>query len=210
MEQNPTEDSFLKDVAQHEMSVLLDNEIYRHVRFSRPGTNCYSFELITGPGYLLYRGDMGCFEFERMYDMFEFFSSGRESYVKQGKVIPINLNYWAEKLEAVSSDGRNRTGAVKVYCPNMFRAAVMSYLDDAEASDEIREEVFDLVLSFADEEQDAYRAVHDFESSDGSFRINDFWEADLTEYTYHYVWCCYAISWGIMKYDKFDIVKAAA
>ena len=72
------------------------------------------------------------------------------------------------------------------------------------------EEVFDLVLSFADEEQDAYRAVHDFESSDGSFRINDFWEADLTEYTYHYVWCCYAISWGIMKYDKFDIVKAAA
>ena len=91
MEQNPTEDSFLKDVAQHEMSVLLDNEIYRHVRFFRPGTNCYSFELITGPGYLLYRGDMGCFEFERMYDMFEFFSSGRGYYAKKGKVIPINL-----------------------------------------------------------------------------------------------------------------------
>lgn len=37
-----------------EMEVLLDDGPYRHLRFARPGTTYYSFELITAPEMLVY------------------------------------------------------------------------------------------------------------------------------------------------------------
>ena len=33
------------------------------------------------------------------------------------------------------------------------------------------------------------------------YRLSDFWEVNLYQYTYHFVWCCYAIVWGIHQYD---------
>jgi len=43
------------------------------------------------------------------------------------------------------------------------------------------------------------RAGVEFEH-DG-FRFEDFWEIDCHDYTYSFVWCCYAIAWGIQVYD---------
>ena len=72
-----TEQSFLKDVAEHQMTVLRDDGVNRHVQFRRPGTICMGFELITWPGYLCYTGDMGTYVFRRLEDMFEFFRTDR-------------------------------------------------------------------------------------------------------------------------------------
>ena len=33
MSRQPTEETFLKDVEKHRMTVLLDNGVYRHLRF---------------------------------------------------------------------------------------------------------------------------------------------------------------------------------
>ena len=30
-----------------------------------------------------------------------------------------------------------------------------------------------------------------------------FMDHTCEEYTYHFVWCCYAIAWGISEYDKY-------
>jgi len=35
-----------------------------------------------------------------------------------------------------------------------------------------------------------------------TFEFTDFWDHDLSEYTHHFVWCCYALAWGIKKYDE--------
>lgn len=58
---NPTELSFLHDVREHRLIVLNDDKLNRHIRFSRPGTRCMQFDLITWPGYLCYTGDMGTY-----------------------------------------------------------------------------------------------------------------------------------------------------
>ncbi|MEN5374297.1 hypothetical protein [Stenotrophomonas hibiscicola] len=41
---------FEKDTAEHQMEVLLDNGVYRHLRFKRPGSYAFSFDVVTWPG----------------------------------------------------------------------------------------------------------------------------------------------------------------
>jgi hypothetical protein len=31
--------------------------------------------------------------------------------------------------------------------------------------------------------------------------LTDLWEYDFKSYTFHYIWCLYAIVWGIRTYD---------
>lgn len=88
-------------------------------------------------------------------------------------------------------------------------ARIKEWLDAADASDEIREAVEDEVLSSADDgEHEARRAVYEFNRH--GFAFQDFQEVDLTEYTYRFIWCCYALAWGIQKYDQVREQEAAA
>ncbi|RYG95492.1 MAG: hypothetical protein EON58_14030 [Alphaproteobacteria bacterium] len=32
-------------------------------------------------------------------------------------------------------------------------------------------------------------------------KFEDFWEHTLTDYTFHFMWCCNAIQWAIQQYD---------
>lgn len=75
----PTRETFLKDVANHEMQINLDNELLRHIVFRRPSTTSMLFSLTTTPGRLIYAGDMGCFVFQRLPDMFAFFRRRSEA-----------------------------------------------------------------------------------------------------------------------------------
>lgn len=190
-------DRFLKDVADHRMTVLLDNGVHRHLRFSRPGSSTYWFELVTWPGRLSISGDMGDYVFSRLTDMFEFFRTDRS----QAGELRINRGYWAEKVTAVSKFGNG----IEEFSPERFRAAVVDHFRRHTRDrgivpglkQAIRDEVLDRI---PDGEHDANIAVRDFYH--GGFRFTDFWEHHLTDYTLHYVWCCYAIQWGIQQYDE--------
>jgi len=219
MSNNPTEESFLKNVAEHQMTVLMDNGIYRHLRFSRPQSSNMYFELITGPGFLLYRGDMGCYEFERLADMFEFFRTNRNSAEKQGKRLYINKGHWAEKVEAASKFGNG----VKGFSEERFRKVIISQAKDFAKERELSGSVLEIfndqienMISAVGSEHEAYEAMQnmEFDSIEISddeileFSAEDVFGGDLYEYnfeepTYHYIWCCYAIAWGIRQYDNF-------
>lgn len=93
-EREPTEATFRKDVAQHRMTVIHDHGVHRHLRFGKPGDSNLSFQITTWPGYLCYSGDMGCYVFFRVEDMFRFFRGER-----------INPGYWAEKVQAEDREG---------------------------------------------------------------------------------------------------------
>ena len=54
-------------------------------------------------------------------------------------------------------------------------------------------------LLSADNAHDAHRLAYEFECN--GFRLQDFWEHDLTKPTFHVLWCMYAIVWGIQQYD---------
>ena len=205
-----TEEVFLKDVANHKMTVLLDNGIYRHLRFAKEGARSWNqwFDIVTWPGFLAYSGDMGCFVFSRLKDMFEFFR-GRP-YADEKQQLYINLSYWAEKLEAVDRSCSNP--GEQQYSPEIFakrvNETVSEWIEEYGLSEEhradLREAIKDDVLRYGDDgEYEAHRALRDFETRVGGilFHFSDTWEWDLRDYTFRFVWCCYAIAWAIQQYD---------
>lgn len=188
-ERTPNEEQFLAEVASHEMTVLRDEEGFRHLRFQRPGTRVMGFDILTWPGHLCYTGDMGTYVFSRLPDMFEFFRGEPEGPLKP------NPGYWSEKVLA-----QDRNGGVMEFEPEIFRKAIESWLDDHEASDEVRERVAAEVLPRAfDGEYAAMSAALDFEHE--GFHLTDFYEARVRDFTHSFMWCCYALPWAVRQYD---------
>lgn len=117
-------EQFAKDVASHQMTVLRDDGLYRHVRFMHTAPNpktgelekssFYWFDLVTWPGVLVINGDMDSFTFSRVEDMFTFFRGTR-----------INPQYWAEKVRAGRSD-------VTRYDEEYFRRVVAEHIEGDE------------------------------------------------------------------------------
>lgn len=193
---DPTEEKFLLDVAEHQMIIMRDAGTDRHLRFKRANTSNQYFDLITWPGVLCYHGDMGTFVFSRIEDMFEFF----REYEQSGP-LKINLGYWAEKLRAVT-----RHDGYEKFSSDLFKQRVMEYAKDCGADRPTMNVIRDEVLPKAEDgEQMAYYAAYNFEH-DG-FRLTDFYEINCREYTYYFVWCCYAIVWAIRQYDKYKAMK---
>ena len=219
MNRECTEDLFLKAVAQHTMTVIRDDGVHRHLRFRkpRPAGSEYWFDLITWPGALCIDGDMGTYVFRRLEDMFKFFRTDREYATRNGKKLGINLGYWSEKLQAPAP--RQATE----YSAEEFRRHVREAFDnwvetsepEAEYSTEAERDEFrdakdalwcgltSEVLTCADDgDIRASDAAFDFECPEAPrFNMRDCYEWDCREYTYHFVWCCYAIAWGIKTYD---------
>lgn len=220
-----TEASFLKDVATHEMQLLRDDGVYRHLRFKRPGTICMYFDLITWPGSLCYTGDMGTFVFTRLRDMFEFFRTDREYAQRRGdRQLFVNHGYWSEKLVAVDSQRRN--GSAMEFSEALLRAYVnetrLEWIREARASGslsreerrELWEEVDNEVLSRIDDGEDAvYIALRDFRCFPKrghcapEYEFTDFWEIEFKQFTRRFQWCCFALAWGIERYDSAQEVK---
>lgn len=213
-----TEEEFLKNVAKHEMTVLLDNGIYRHIRLKQPKSGNMWFDIVTWPGFLAYSGDMGCFVFTRLNDMFQFF---RTDSKEEG--LGINLSYWGEKLEAVDRNGP--TGEYKEFSEERLREhveyAIKTWVEECDEpydadeedvtvarkqfEDELRRVIKDDVYDYFDgSEIKAREAVRDFSRTIGGhcYEFSDAWEWDCSEYTLRFVWCCYAIAWSIKNYDN--------
>lgn len=184
---------FNKDIVDHEMAVLRDDGLYRHIRFQEPGTSMYYFDLLTSPGLLTINGDMGTYVFSRVEDMFEFFS--HDTYV--------NASYWGEKLRSISSN----TG-YREHSEDEFRQFVLENFwerrEQYEPADakhiwqRIRDEFFD---DWTDRSSGAacHALLRDFECN--GFEYHDAWEHEFKDYSYQYLWCCHAILWGIQQYN---------
>lgn len=216
MNQNhPTEQVFLKDVAAHEMTVIRDDGVYRHIRFKRPSTTSFYFDLITWPGHLCYTGDMGTYVFSRTRDMLEFFRCAQEdTRLPEGRKLVINPQYWSEKLQAADCNGAS-IGRSKVFSAEKFKAAVselrLGWIREAGLGKAARRELWDAVrdevLGAAKEDElAALSAARDFYHSDSEsgrwFDFSTIWGCDLKEYTYRFIWCCYALAWAIDQYDN--------
>lgn len=217
------EASFLRDVANHEMTILLDQGEYRHIRFKRPGSSAYYFDLLTYPGGLSIRGDMGSNTFERITDMFEFFrTDDRRSayYEAKGITIPINPGYWSEKLTAVEVRSRHK-GGVTEFDSDDFKRVVNEYRvswvrenrdtltkeQRRELWEQVQDEIIDLIEG--DSEDLNFARVSEFRAHIGgeTFYFQDFFEHRCERYTHSFIWHCLAITWGIRLYDQ---KKAAA
>ncbi len=220
-----TEERFLRDVAQHELIVIREDGVNRHLRFKKPGTGNMHFDMITWPGILCYTGDMGTYVFQRTTDMFEFFRQDRNYNQSRGRQLSINLGYWTEKLIAI--DGSRHGGKVKEFDDEKFKRVINEYrVDwmrdakergtlDKDGRRELWEAVEDEVIGVLDDGGDrAQYAAYDFNHTAPSdaqrcgWQFDDLFEHDFTEYTHSIIWCCYALAWGIEKYDQSKVAIA--
>ncbi|MFC9973613.1 hypothetical protein ACFVH6_22230 [Spirillospora sp. NPDC127200] len=223
---------FLPDVANHEMTVLRDDGLYRHLHFRGTGFGTYWFDLVTWPGCLAINGDMGGYQFRRVPDMFEFFRGPR-----------INPDYWAEK----TPQGRD---SVREYSPEQFEERVKEHvvqaIRDREAprgigravtrwlseggfawEDGARKELesfgygtaYDMLCTCLVRESGVadhleWEKQHHFKVKGRrdehivsarrrpAFVFHDVYEWDFRDYTWQYLWACHAIRWGIEQYDN--------
>lgn len=205
-----TEAQFLKDVQGHQLTVIRDEGVYRHLRFARPLDRNQYFDIVTWPGVLAYTGDMGTYVFERVPDMLTFFrEKGGER--PQGGPLRINAPYWSEKLEAVYSR-RHRPGATE-FCEALFRKHVADYVEDwsaglgpedlATLNEALDASLWSPLGDYGPSEEHAYRLAYEFsvQVSGRTLKFTDFHECDCSKFTHHYLWCCYALVWGIRLYD---------
>lgn len=208
---------FLRDTKDHELHILRDDGLYRHIRMKKPGTSAYHFDLITWPGHLCYTGDMGTFTFTRLADMFEFFRGrpGRE-------FADIDLGYWAEKATSFDKCGPG-VGRLEEFDADAFKRSVMQTLvgwirearQDGTLSKSGRRDLWEAaieqVVSRADY-NDEHMAIgvmleFSFDTRIDSYRCRG-WQFDLEDlgsirrYTHTFVWACCAIAHAIKKYDE--------
>jgi hypothetical protein len=199
---------FAADTGHHQMTVLHDDGLYRHLQFVRVAPNAttgkperssfYWFELVTWPGSLVINGDMGSYTFSRTEDMFGFFRTGRGG---------INPSYWSEKVPAAT-----RT---KEYSPELFAQLVAEHIEDAARefpglAADVKAEILDAADS--SHEDGAHQLLADYRyyadpgdrysGGDPDFEFCDTWEWDLRDWSYQFLWCCHAIVWGIGQYDQ--------
>ncbi|GAB3656643.1 hypothetical protein [Glycomyces tarimensis] len=184
---------FARETSDHELTIALDDGMYRHLRFRKPGTGLYWFDLVTWPGILVINGDCGTYVFSRIDDMFEFFRRADGS---------INPQYWAEKL---SDAGRS----AKAYSEQVFRARLEEALADYECEYPVQTEDVDKARTVIAEHEELADLGYEDNARDllnelerHTVVVGDLtWEWDLSDWDWQYLWCCHAIVWGIAQYD---------
>lgn len=198
--------AFLADVHAHELEIVHDVGLSRHLKFrgQEPHAWLHWFDIVTWPGSLCIRGDCGTYVFSRIADMFCFF----RNQPKTPGSLYINDGYWAEKLVASDCSGRRGAGVLRFDSDLFERAVKRRFVEhvrenlrgDPDGRKSLRAALEEDVLSYANESQvEAFRAASNFEH--GGFTLSDFWEEDCEAYHPSFIWCLYAISWGIQRYD---------
>lgn len=201
---HPTHEEFLERVEDFQMTVLKDDGVYRHLRFRKPDTIAGSFDIVTWPMHLSYSGDMGDYVFERHTDMLTFFRRNKPEDTG------INPCYWSEKLQAVDK-----------HCGySEFSTAVFEekLKDDFETywefdSPEQKEKAWDAIewdlINYPDDVDSAITKACQYECPITKQEFVDFWEHNLNEYTFHFIFCCRAIPWAIEVYDNHKAAQSA-
>lgn len=205
-----TKETFLEDVANHKLTVVNDNGLYRHLVLSK-GSFDQRFEITTWPNYLCISGDMGCYVFSRVEDMFTFFRNNQEDW-------GINTGYWHEKVEAeCGRDGVTKFDIQQVfdrldqYLSWFIEGKDTTDEEDAKAIEAATEQVNEFKECCEHSEYDAMNRYINWDSAEaGGMDLDDFWDGGFTKYTTRYLWCCYAIVWAIRQYDDYVSCQEAA
>ena len=206
------------EIVDHEMRIHLDDGLYRHIRYQKPGTGVQYFNLTTFPHHLCISGDMGTYVFSRVEDMFGFF---RDPGMSKG----INLGYWGEKLKSVSTFGGYEKFNVEEFkeCVETRFIEYRDYLDDGDLADKIWAGIKATVVDPANDDGDGWVAMQSAieykyqEEDDRTFKdvleskkvieieniFQDFGETGCNRYEHNYIWCLWAIVHGIKMYDEF-------
>lgn len=188
MDHNLSLEQFQKDVAEHSLKIVHDDGLHRHLTVSREKTFNMGYHVTTWPGYLCISGDMGCFVFSRLSDMFQFHRGD----------FKISFGYWAEKLQA---------GEAYQFSKKYFRDLILELYEEWEKPDLSERLWRTSVQEFVDAVDEccarwqALELLEEFCEACGH-KNHDTCDYELKEYTFRFLWACYAIVHAINLYDE--------
>ena len=207
---HPTRESFLNDVAEHQLTILKDDGVFRHMVLSQ-GSFEHRFEITTWPQHLCISGDMGCYVFSRIQDMFCFFRQSGDDW-------GVNASYWEEKVLAeCKTDGTREFDAKEAdQRLEQFLQWFVEGLDptneeEAEAISSATNAVKEFTQNRENSEGDVVYRLNNWDEEDaGGMTLDDFWDGWKDSFTYRFIWCCFAIVFAIRQYDEATQSKEAA
>lgn len=193
-----TKDYFLSTVKDHKMTIEQDNGVFRCIEFEKPGNVSYYFRLTTFPGYLVITGDCGNYVFRRLHDMFDFFRSSD---------FTIDPGYWAEKLDAIDKHSNVRVYSEELAC-KFLTEDFNNWCEENGYNEHGQDDLH------ASDSYDFQHAILDGCATEDGFLLLgtvelpcgytcDTWEFDPYELSPSFIWCLYAIVWGIQQYDAY-------
>ena len=175
---------FQTNSKDHVLTVLHDDGLYRHLRMAQPGTGIWSWNIITWPGSLCIRGDIGGGHvFTRMDDMLKFFNSHTGMVYGDGSP-PINPGYWGEKLEQQTQHA---------WSPEKFMESVKETLSQLTVHDP------DDTLRDAEDMSEYEHDAREWASNTDHFQ--DLASEAFADYDIHFLFACYAIATTVSAYD---------
>ncbi|ALY09914.1 hypothetical protein SEA_CHIPPER1996_69 [Arthrobacter phage Chipper1996] len=190
---------FNSDIEGGTLKLMHDQGLIRHLTFRpRKGNFCW-FDIITSPGQLTIRGDMGDFVFVREPDMLrDFFSRD------------VNPHYWREKLVA-----QDVSTPAWVYERDLFRSYVAKHFWDrrTQYTPDVAAALWEEIRTNGplDEWTDthdatsAWAALSGFTSEQApSYRYESDYEEDFHDYSFQYLWCCHAVLLACRAYREHD------
>jgi hypothetical protein len=206
--------SFRENSASHELTVLHEQGLYRHLRMAEPGTRMWSWDIVTWPGHLATSGDIADglnwhrhpvtpsdiadgLTFSRLEDMIQFFaiSAAKRAYYSDGAP-SIDFRYWAEKLQG------DQRQTVMTYKHEDFVRFVEETLTerledgyDPDLTPHKARRLIDEVNELEHYESEA-RAWLDGHADE----FPDSWENSFKDYTFHFQVACYAINATVHAY----------
>ncbi|GHH58103.1 hypothetical protein [Streptomyces candidus] len=188
---------FARDTADHRMTVLHDDGLYRHLRFAPLDNSLYWWDLLTWPYNLIVNGSHDSFHFCRFgpdtEDMLVFFRSG----IWRDGSQHINPGYWGEKV---------RAGEFKSWSEPKFRAWVTEEAAALEARYPGTVEAVGRQILHSDEHSTEYEetarfACNQFRFGEVTLRFPDNWDLSFEDFDWRYLWQCHATVAGIAQYD---------
>jgi hypothetical protein len=191
---------FARETASHEMSVLHDDGLYRHLRFANPRYGAlYRFDLVTWPNGLTIRGDGPTFVFS-LYPLADLFDMFRGTS-RDG----INPGYWKEKVQA---------GQVRSWSAAKFRKWLTATAEAGEARHpglvaDITEQILDSDEHNLEYEDGARTAIAWFDHDAYELQFPATWEQNFDDWSWEYLWACHAIVRGIAAYDQANAEQPA-
>lgn len=184
--------SFVDNSTKRTVEIIHDNGLHRHLKCRNGDTWCMGFCITTWPGYLAISGDMGCYVFARIEDMFEFFRGGCNGGINEG--------YWAEKVQAA-----DKVDGLREFDEDDAREWVAKRVKEYREhhGDKDGEEIDTDGINYDD------GMIRFFDSLPSHDAFADAWEDSHKRYTFRYLWCCFAIVWAIKEYDRIKDQAAA-
>ena len=161
--------------AEHQIEIILANDMHRHWRCAKPGTGVYEFHVITVPGRLIVTGDIGFLAVERTRDMVAWCSGAVQS-----------IEYFAEKVP--------RSIKTTEYSEEVAEAWCREELADEDVSDETKAELDDFIetVDFTNWHQ-FYTELHASEELSGHVANCDY--PSFEDYNHNFLWCRQALMW---------------